>query len=324
MEPPPRLNVLMVGAGGLACGIALALKHHCEEPSFCLHIVDGDVIERSNLNRQVLFTESDLGQAKASVLEKRVMELRDPSPAGFTVRSSKLFFSLETADELLSEIDFVLDATDSIEAKLLINDLCVARGIAFCYAGVSGFSGALMKVTPGRTSGSLSEETSPSGCLRCLFGDSNIEDSSEEERTCQQAGIIGPVAGLLGLLQVQEFFSFLKAPLQSTPSKLIRYSCLPPRLNTLIVPAARDCPLGCAFHTRQHFDLRDKQCPETFLYAKLALEDVPPATVLDLRFSSEADAQNVRKSLAEEGHTPLGRIIPVGAKSWRLLLKKQG
>lgn len=236
-----------------------------------------------------------------------------------------MFFSLETADELLRETDFVLDATDSIEAKFLINDLCVARGIAFCYAGVSGFSGALMKVTPGRTSATLSEETSPSGCLRCLFGDSDIEYSLEEEETCRQAGIIGPLAGLLGLLQVQEFFSFLKAPLQSAPSKLIRYSCLPPRISTMMVPPARDCPLGCAFHTRQHFvDLRDKQCPDAFLSAKLALEDLPPATVLDLRFSSQAHAENVKKSLAEQGHTTLGRIIPVGVKSWRLLLKKQG
>ncbi len=151
-----------------------------------LGLIDPDPVELSNLARQVIYRESDLGKLKVDAAAERLSR-RSPE-----LEIERFPFALEAANaaRIVGGFGFIVDATDSPAVKFLINDVCVAVRIPFIYGGVLGMVGQAMTVIPGRTA-----------CLRCLF--ENPPDETEIA-SCREAGIIGPVAGAIGLLQGAE------------------------------------------------------------------------------------------------------------------------
>ncbi len=328
MVKPP--HILVIGAGGLgvsACWGLLAGKP--AKMPLKLTIIDKDVIELSNLNRQVLFSQSDIGLSKAQTLrDKLLSDILPLNTKNVELDAINLELSIENIEELFISANLVLDACDSTETKFLINDYCVMKGLPFCYGGVISGFGQIMLVAPRPRVKKLSSETDRDthGCLRCLFGDFSAQDYRLQTATCQQNGIIGAMAGHVGFLQAEAVLQFLHQDETDKPetcSHLIRVSmpALKPT-STLVEPAA-DCPLCCGHQNLKCLDLRGKACPTPFLYAKLALETMQTGELLDLRLSKPTSLESVSASLQEEQH----RVISsrrISAGEWVLLIEKHG
>ena len=175
-------RALIVGVGGLGSPAAMALA---AAGVGTLGLIDPDRVELSNLHRQPLYDDTDLGLPK---VDAAAAHLRVAHPA-LRVETWQIRFDADTA-ELLDGFDVVLDGTDSIAAKFVVNDAAVARGVPLVHAGAIGTRAQLLTVLPGR-----------SACYRCLF---EAPPPPDEVASCQDAGVLGPTVVLAGSLQAAE------------------------------------------------------------------------------------------------------------------------
>lgn len=164
-------TAVILGAGGLGCPAALALAE--QRLDLRLVIVDPDVVERSNLSRQILFGEDDVGLPKAEVAARRV---------GGVARVAR--FDSSTAEALLEDADVLLDGTDDFETRFCANDEAVRRGLPLVHGAALGWTGQLVTILPGRT-----------GCLRCLFEGPPPPGAVP---TCAEAGVLSALCGVVG------------------------------------------------------------------------------------------------------------------------------
>lgn len=178
-----KTKILVVGVGGLGCPASLVLAEAGVET---LGLMDPDKVELSNLHRQILFSDKDLGQPKveaaAAYLKKHYSQTRTvllPEP-----------FSAQNAEKTLSQYDLVIDGLDRLEKKFTLNDWCVKLGKPFVHAGVVKFEGQVLPVLPGQTA-----------CLRCLIPKIPPPFAMP---TCQEAGVLGSFSQTIGFFQAQE------------------------------------------------------------------------------------------------------------------------
>ena len=173
----------IVGVGGLGAPAAAALA---ASGVTALTLIDDDLVEISNLPRQPLYDVGDVGTPKAEAAARR---LRARHPA-LRVESVRARVDAGNADALLAGHAGILDGTDGLPSKSMLNDAALALGIPLVHAGAVGLDGQLFTILPGRTA-----------CLRCLFPELPGEDDLP---TCQQSGILGPVVGAIGLAAASE------------------------------------------------------------------------------------------------------------------------
>jgi molybdopterin/thiamine biosynthesis adenylyltransferase len=215
-----RARVLVVGIGGLGCPAALALA---EAGVGTLGLVDGDRVELSNLQRQILHRMATLGQAKT---ESAATILRERRP-DLAIETFIGRWPADTPTDLLRRFDVVVDGSDRAATKLALNDACVAARVPYVYAGAVGWEGQWMAVLPRRTA-----------CLRCLFGDSHGGD----EPTCGEIGVLGPIVGLIGFQQAAEAIKLMTDPATAATDRLTTYDGLRERFYTVRVARKPDCP----------------------------------------------------------------------------------
>jgi len=180
-------RVLLVGLGGLGSPAALALA---EAGVGTLGLVDPDRVERSNLPRQLLYDDGDLGLRKVDVARRRLAAGRP----GLRLETRAARFEAGHASWLRG-FDLVLDGTDGPAAKFALGDAALAMGVPLVHAGAAGFRAQLLTVLPGR-----------SACLRCLF---EAGPEAEDEPTCTATGVLGPVVVLAGALAAAEAIGLL-------------------------------------------------------------------------------------------------------------------
>ena len=179
---PGGPRALVVGIGGLGCPAALALAR---SGIGTLGLVDPDTVDLSNLPRQLLYDERDIGRPKVEVAAER---LRSIAPATrFVTRRAR--FTVGDAP-WLRDFDVVLDGTDSIAAKFDVSDAAVAAGVPLVHAGAIDFRAQLLTIVPRVTA-----------CYRCVFEQPPPPD---DVPSCQDAGVLGPVVALAGSLQAAE------------------------------------------------------------------------------------------------------------------------
>ena len=177
-------RVLIIGCGGLGSPIAMYLA---AAGVGTIGLMDGDVVDESNLQRQIIHFTPDLGKAKvASAAEK----LRAINPNIRIIEIPEFF----TATSIITDYDFIIDATDRYHTKYLINDVCVKNGKPYSHGGVLKYSGNAFTYVPGHA------------CYRCIFGD---EPSQDDIPTSSQVGILGTVAGMIGIIQATETIKYL-------------------------------------------------------------------------------------------------------------------
>ena len=150
-----------------------------------IKIADFDTIDLSNLQRQLFFDSSHLGESKASVLSSRLHNLNP----GCKVIENKSIITERNIREFLNDADFIIDATDNPDSKFLIDNICSELGKGYCIGGVSEFTGQVMSWEPGRTRYSeiFSSADNSSGVTPCSIG-----------------GVLGPAAGVVASLQAAE------------------------------------------------------------------------------------------------------------------------
>jgi adenylyltransferase/sulfurtransferase len=173
-----------------------------------LTLIDRDFVEPSNLQRQILFDESDALEMlpKAEAARRKIAQFN----SGITVHSQVSDLVPENVSTLLSGCDLILDATDNFETRYLINDFAVQQGRPWIYAAAIGAYAATMNVLPvspavGTESSLQSADWSPTACLACLFP----KPPSGPVETCDTAGILSTAVNLAASIQVTEALKFL-------------------------------------------------------------------------------------------------------------------
>jgi adenylyltransferase/sulfurtransferase len=181
-------RLLVVGAGGLGCP---ALLYLAAAGVGCLGICDGDTVEATNLHRQVLFGNPEIGRPKAATASATLSRMYPH----LQIITHPERLSASNADSIISGYDLVLDCTDSFQAKFLLNDRCISLGRPLIQASIHQFEGQIQVIVPGLSS-----------CLRCLFPLAPHEGCVG---TCAESGVIGFTAGLFGTMQAAEAVKLL-------------------------------------------------------------------------------------------------------------------
>lgn len=215
-------SVLIIGAGGLGAPAAMYLAAAGVGK---IGIADADVVDLSNLQRQIIHTTADVGRPK---VESAAETMRAINPDVEVVTYHEFISSANIMD-IIKDYDFVLDGTDNFPAKFLINDACVMADKPFSHAGILRFKGQLMTVIPHQ-----------SPCYRCVFKTMPPKDAIP---TCKQAGVIGAMAGVIGSLQALEAVKFITGAGELLTGKLLTFDALTMKFHTVKLPPRGD---GCA------------------------------------------------------------------------------
>ncbi|MDR2414703.1 MAG: HesA/MoeB/ThiF family protein [Odoribacteraceae bacterium] len=192
-------KVLVVGAGGIGSPVILYLA---AAGVGRLGIIDGDKVELSNLQRQVVHFTGDVGRSKTA---SAAVKARALNP-GVEVVEIDERLSAGNAAGIISGYDFVVEGSDNFETKYLVNDACAAAGKAFCTGGLSRFEGQAMTRVPG------------AACYRCLFP----EEGAGAE-TCAMAGVLGAVAGITGTILAAEALKYLSGAGELLTNSLLSF-----------------------------------------------------------------------------------------------------
>ena len=220
-------KVLIIGAGGLGAPAAMYLAAAGVGK---IGIADADVVDLSNLQRQIIHTTNDLGKPKVDSA-KETMQAINPD---VEVETFHEFVYSKNILDMISGYDFVLDGTDNFAAKFLINDACVLANKPFSHAGILRFSGQLMTVIP---------HESP--CYRCVFENPPPKGAVP---TCREAGVVGAMAGVVGTLQALEAIKYFTGAGELLTGKILVVDALSMEFRTLRVSSRReDCEI-CSDH----------------------------------------------------------------------------
>lgn len=177
-----RARVLIVGLGGLGCPAA---QYLAAAGVRTLGLVDHDIVQVSNLHRQILYGEADVGLSKVGVAEYRLLHLNP----GAEIKTFAEKFTPENAERIAFHYDLLLDCTDNFAARYAINSYCTAQKKVNVFASLYRFEGFL----------TVFDANIDAGCYRCLY-----PESSESVQNCSEAGVIGVLPGIIGAMQALE------------------------------------------------------------------------------------------------------------------------
>ena len=220
-----KARVLVIGAGGLGSPILMYLA---AAGVGTLGIVDGDAVDFSNLQRQIVHDTANVGVPKVDSAEQRIKAINPD------VRVEKHSISLtpDNVGEVISHYDFVIEATDSFAVKYMVNDACVAAGKPFCIGGILRFEGQLMTCVPG------------SACYRCIFP---VPPEPEQVPSGKDVGVLGVTPGITGSLQAAEAIKWITGTGQLLVDRLLTFDIASMEFNTIPFARNADCA-ACGKH----------------------------------------------------------------------------
>ncbi len=218
-------KVLVVGAGGLGSPVCLYLA---AAGIGRIGIVDGDVVDLSNLQRQVIHFTADLGTPKVKSAAAK-MKAINPD---VRVDAYQEFLDSTNALQLIREYDFVVQCTDNFPSKYLVNDACVMEGKPFSHGGILGFEGQTFTHLPG------------TACYRCMFKE---PPPAGAVPTCAQAGVLGAIAGMMGTIQAAETLKYVTGAGELLTDRLMCFDARTMQFHSIIVSRPDSCPV-CGTH----------------------------------------------------------------------------
>lgn len=218
-------QVLVVGAGGLGCPVALYLG---AAGVGRLQLADGDVVDLTNLQRQIGHATASVGENKARSLASSVRAI-NPTIEVDAYEAALAGEALRTA---VAAADLVVDASDNFATRHAVNRACVAAGRALVSGAAIGFAGQLAVFDTRRADGP---------CYHCLFP----EQASEPELRCAEAGVFAPLVGIVGAMQAAEALKLLADVGTPLCGQLLLWDGLRAEARKLRVPRDPDCPV-CA------------------------------------------------------------------------------
>ncbi|MDR0747949.1 MAG: HesA/MoeB/ThiF family protein [Tannerellaceae bacterium] len=220
-EKISRGKALVVGAGGLGAPVLMYLA---AAGVGVLGVIDGDIVDVSNLQRQIIHFTPDVGKPKVESAAEKI-RLINPDVEVVTYHT---FLTAENAFEIIGNYDFIIDGTDTFPVKFLINDACVLAGKPFSHGGILRFEGQTLTRLPG------------TACYRCLF---NSPPPSNAVPTCSQAGVLGAIAGMLGTIQAAEALKFLTGTGELLTDRLLTFNAKTMNFRTVRVNRNLRCPV---------------------------------------------------------------------------------
>ncbi|MEK7309359.1 MAG: ThiF family adenylyltransferase [Planctomycetota bacterium] len=227
-----RAKVFVVGAGGLGSPTATYLA---TAGIGTLGLIDNDIVEISNLPRQILHNPGTVNELKTASAEKRLKQLNPDIK--LNILSERL--KADNVAGIIQNYDVVVDGSDNFAAKFLLNDACVmsartsphsdGQGIPLIHAGVLRYGGQAMTILPYK-----------SACYRCIFPEPPPANSVP---TCQEAGILNTVAGIIGLIQATEVIKLVIGAGQLLTNRLLVFDALEMNFRTIEIQQNKNCPV---------------------------------------------------------------------------------
>lgn len=221
-------RVLLVGAGGLGSPAAYYLA---AAGIGTLRIADDDVVDRSNLQRQILHTDARIGTAKVDSAATALSALNPRT----RIEAIAERVSSANVEALLDGVDIVIDGADNFPARYLLNDACVKLGKPLVYGAVHRFEGQASVFDAGRRRGEAP-------CYRCLFPE---PPPPEAAPNCAEAGVLGVLPGVIGLIQATEAIKLILGIGDPLTGRLLQFDALSMRFRETRLQADPDCAI-CA------------------------------------------------------------------------------
>ena len=216
-------TVLVVGAGGLGCPVALYLG---AAGVGRMLLADGDVVDLTNLQRQIGHVTAAIGENKAESLARSVLAINPE----IQVKAVREALTGRALLEAVTAVDLVVDASDNFATRYAVNQACVTLGKPLVSGAAIGFSGQLAVFDPCRTE---------SPCYHCLFP----EFTNEPEMRCTEAGVFSPLVGVIGAMQAMEALKYLARIGEPMIGRLLMWDGLNAEARVLKVPRDPACPV---------------------------------------------------------------------------------
>ncbi|MEX2217901.1 MAG: ThiF family adenylyltransferase [Phycisphaerales bacterium] len=286
-------SVLLVGCGALGCASADLLARAGVGR---ITLVDRDVVELTNLQRQTLFDERDAaeGLPKAEAAARRLRAVNSP----IRVEAVVADFNSGNAERMVREAApaVLLDGTDNFETRYLLNDLAVKHGVPYCYGGVVGTRGMQMTVLPTAT------RERGSCCLRCVF---ETPPAPGSVPTCDTAGVLGPVVAIVAACQASDAFKLLLGRADLLSPTLLEIDLWSNLRRRLDLSAARraDCP--CCGLRGFEFLEGDAMSGTRALCGQIAVQVCPAGAAAGAR----VDLAGLAERLLPHGEFEVGRFF---------------
>ena len=222
-------GALIVGLGGLGSPVALYLA---AAGVGSLHLADFDRVDLSNLQRQIIHDESSLGQLKVQSAARRLLKINPQ----LDLRLHSVALGADSLAAAVAEVDLVLDCSDNFSTRQAVNAACVAAGKPLVSGAAIRLEGQLSVFDPRRAD---------SPCYHCLYG-----HGSEDELTCSEAGVVGPLVGLIGSLQALEALKLLAGFGEPMVGRLLLVDALTTGFRELRVKRDPACSVCGGRHAR--------------------------------------------------------------------------
>lgn len=215
-------SVLIAGAGGLGCPIGIYLA---AAGVGRISVVDYDVVELSNLHRQVAYKTKDLKKPKAEML---VDTMRDINPE-LQYEAHNQCLSADNVAELISNCDLVIDGTDNFATRFLLADACYFSQVSLLHGSVYQYSAQIMLFTFG-----------DGPCFRCLYSQ---PPSANVIAACNEAGILGVVTGVVGTIMATAAVKYFAGRKVQAENRLLKYDAMEQSLKKITLKKDSNCPL---------------------------------------------------------------------------------
>jgi molybdopterin-synthase adenylyltransferase len=215
-------HILLIGAGGIGCP---AIQYLAAAGVGQITVVDDDIVSLSNLQRQVLYGEAQIGQPKVDAAKQAVEKLNP------TVRFNaiKEHVTAQHDAALLAGVDVVIDGSDTFKTRLIVNDLCLAAHVPLVSAAIGQFHGQI---------GTFTGWEADAPCYRCFVGDAHDPDDCDD---CASQGVLGAMCGLMGSFAAMEAIRFLTGFGEEAKDKLHIFDGLKPAMRTITLPKDPEC-----------------------------------------------------------------------------------
>ncbi|MFB6302485.1 MAG: ThiF family adenylyltransferase [Haloferacaceae archaeon] len=216
-------EVLVLGAGGLGSPI---IQYLAAAGVGTLGIADDDVVELSNLQRQVVHGDDDVGRPKVDSAAEFVADLNPD----VDVRRHEIRVEPDNVEDLIDGYDFVVDGTDNFRTRYLVNDACTLAGVPFSHGSIFRFEGQITTFAGG--------EDSP--CYRCMFPEAPPEGMVPN---CATAGVLGVLPGTVGCIQATETVKYALGTGDLLDGRMVFYDALHMEFETVEITKKDDCPV---------------------------------------------------------------------------------
>ena len=221
-------RVLVVGAGGLGSPVLLYLA---AAGVGCIGVIDDDVVEASNLQRQIIHTDQRIGMAKVQSAEL-AMKALNPY---VTVRPYQRRLDASIATDLLADYDLVLDGTDNFDTRYLVNQICAAAGKPLISGAITQWEGQISLYDPARGA----------PCYECVFP---VRPADGMVPTCAEAGVAAPLPGIIGAIMAMEAVKLICKAGEGLAGRLMIYDALYTETRVIKIKPRPDCAVCGSAH----------------------------------------------------------------------------